>query len=279
MDKSVLTKAVGFPSTLIHGDTLILDRWLWLKARLPKTRNGEKLLDVGCGTGAFTIGAALRGYEALGLSWDERNQRVAGERARICKAESARFEVLDVRNLDAKDVLIGQFDVVICLETVEHVIDDRKLIRDISVCLKPGGRLILTTPYLLYRPIASADMGPFSKIEDGRHVRRGYTNAMLEELCKQAGLVPEKVSYCSGILSQKVTSSLRVLSKIHPVFGWGIVLPLRVFPPVFDRLVTDILKWPYFSICLEAYKPRYTLANAQQGAASTGLSATLQSCR
>src|SRR5258708_2658920 len=84
MDKSLLTKIIGFPATLIHGDTLILDRWLWLKTRLPETGNGEKLLDIGCGTGAFSIGAALRGYEALGLSWDKRNQQVAGERAKIC---------------------------------------------------------------------------------------------------------------------------------------------------------------------------------------------------
>src|SRR5262245_58070163 len=86
MNKSLLVKIAGFPATMIHGDTLMLDRWLWLRQRLPKTRNGDTLIDVGCGTGAFSIGAALRGYECLGLSWDERNQRVAGERARLCGA-------------------------------------------------------------------------------------------------------------------------------------------------------------------------------------------------
>ena len=79
MDKSLLVRIIGFPATLLHGDTLVLDRWLWLKDRLPNTKNGDTLLDIGCGTGAFSVGAALRGYESLGLSWDERNQRVAGE--------------------------------------------------------------------------------------------------------------------------------------------------------------------------------------------------------
>ena len=138
MDKSLLTKIIGFPATLIHGDTLVLDRWRWLKARLPWTRNGETLIDIGCGTGAFSIGAALRGYESLGLSWDERNQKVAADRARICKAESAKFEVLDVRNLGARDDLIDKFDVAICFENIEHIIDDGKLFRDIASCLKPG---------------------------------------------------------------------------------------------------------------------------------------------
>ena len=257
MDKSFLTKILGFPATLIHGDTLVLDRWRWLKSRLPETCNGEKLLDVGCGTGAFTIGSALRGYETLGLSWDERNQAVARERAAICKAQTAVFEVQDVRDLGARNELVSQFDFAICLETVEHVLDDRKLFRDIAACLKPGGRLLLTTPNLHYRPMTAGEKGPFSKVEDGGHVRRGYTKAMLDELCAQAGLVPEQVSFTSGFLSQKITTTLRVLSRIHPLIGWAFVLPLRVVPILFDEFVTQLVRWPQFSICLEAYKPRY----------------------
>src|SRR5947209_3467752 len=120
-DESLLVKIAGFPATLIHGDPLILDRWFWLEKRLPKTNNNERLLDVGCGSGAFTIGAALRGYRALGLTWDERDQCVAAERAAICKAPSASFGILDVRKLDTRADLIRSFDVAICLETVEHI--------------------------------------------------------------------------------------------------------------------------------------------------------------
>ena len=254
---------VGFPATLIHSDTMVLDRWRWLKARLPVTKDGEKLIDIGCGSGAFSIGAALRGYEALGLSWDERNQKVAGERAKTCKAESAKFEVLDVRKLDTRDDLIGRFDVAICTENIEHIMDDRKLVRDIASCLKPGGRLLLTTPYLLYRPLASAHCGPFSKTEDGGHVRRGYSKAMLEELCQDSGLVPEQISFCGGILSQKISALLGILSKIHPLFGWAIILPLRILPPTFDKLATALTQWPCYSICLEAYKPRFNRDSAR----------------
>jgi 2-polyprenyl-3-methyl-5-hydroxy-6-metoxy-1,4-benzoquinol methylase len=131
---------------------------------LLETKNGERLIDVGRGTGAFSIGAALRGHDALGLSWDVRNQRVANERAKICKANTARFEILDVRKLDTKADLIGKFDVAICLETIEHIINDRKLIIDLSTCLKPGERLLLTTPSIFYRPITSGDRGPFSEV-------------------------------------------------------------------------------------------------------------------
>jgi 2-polyprenyl-3-methyl-5-hydroxy-6-metoxy-1,4-benzoquinol methylase len=179
MDKSTLVRLIGFPATVMHGDPGLLDRWLWLSTQLPATRNGEKIIDVGCGTGALSIGAALRGYAVLGLSWDERNQRVARERAEICNTHSAEFEVLDVRHLGMRADLLAKFDIAICLENIEHVIDDRKLIQDIAACLRPGGRLLLTTPYLLHRPITAADKGPWSTIEDGGHVRKGYTKTML----------------------------------------------------------------------------------------------------
>jgi 2-polyprenyl-3-methyl-5-hydroxy-6-metoxy-1,4-benzoquinol methylase len=258
VDRSLLVKIFGYYAGFIHGDTLILDRWLWLKKHLPETKNGERLVDVGCGTGAFSIGAALRGYEALGLSWDERNQRMAGERAQICRASTATFEVLDVRKLDCRDDLIGQFDVALCFENIEHIIDDRKLIKDIATCLKPGGRFLLTTPYFFYRPITSGDKGPFSKVEDGGHVRRGYSKAMIEELTNQANLMIDNISFCSGFLSQKITFIQRVVSNIHPLLGWATILPLRLLPLLFDRFLTSLLRWPYYSICLEAYKPRQT---------------------
>lgn len=260
MDKSLLVKVLGFPATLIHGDSLMLDRWLWLRKRLPKTNNGERLIDVGCGSGAFSIGAGLRGYHSLGLTWDERNQSDASERAEICKVYTAEFDILDVRNLDSRADLVGQFDVAICLENIEHIIDDRKLVIDIAACLKPGGTLLLTTPNIFYCPISVGDKGPFSSIEDGGHVRRGYGKAMLEELCFHANLVPETISYCSGFLSQKITSIQRYLSKIHPLVGWGAVLPLRILPPIFDSFITRLLDWPSFSICLEAVKPRYEIS-------------------
>ena len=102
VDKSILVQLFGFPATILHGELLLLDRWRWLKKRLPITRNDEKLIDIGCGSGAFTIGAALRGYEAVGLSWDKRNQDVALERAKLCRASRATFSLQGVRLLDQR---------------------------------------------------------------------------------------------------------------------------------------------------------------------------------
>lgn len=256
MFNSLLVKLFGHPATLIHGDTHVLDRWLWLKKQLPITNGNEKLIDVGCGSGAFAIGASLRGYQAIGFSWDERNSLVAQNRAKICKANSAIFEVFDVRNLDLRHDLAETIDIAICTENIEHILDDFKLMHAIAVCLRPGGRLFLTAPFYHFIAMTPTDNGPYSVVEDGGHVRRGYTEEMLRELCEHSGLRCEKISYCSGFLSQKITSLFRCLSKVHPLFGWAIVLPLRLLPPLVDPLIDRLTNWPNFSICLEAYKPR-----------------------
>ncbi len=254
-DKSWLVRVIGFPATLIHGDTSILDRWLWLSHRLPRvTASSSKLLDVGCGSGAFTIGSARRGYQALGLSWDERNQRVSSERAAICRAPLAAFDVYDVRNLDQRKDLRNSFEVAVCCEVIEHVLDDGKLIRDIARCLKMGGVLFLTTPNIDYRPIDKDDYGPYPPIEDGRHVRKGYSAEDLRRLCAQAGLTVQEIGYITGFFSQKVTALLRFLRKINHLAGWALVLPLRPLPVLLDSWVSPRLGWPGYSITLHARK-------------------------
>jgi 2-polyprenyl-3-methyl-5-hydroxy-6-metoxy-1,4-benzoquinol methylase len=261
LDTSILVRIFGSRAAFVHGDTCILDRWNWLKRRLPLTANAETLLDVGCGTGAFTIGAARRGYRATGVSWDERNQGVAEARARLCGVSGASFVTGDVRRLDVIPGLESGYDVVICLECIEHILDDRKLFRDIAEKIKPGGRLLLTTPNYYYVPITREDRGPFLTEETSAHVRRGYTPEMLAELCGLAKLVCGEISYCSGVLSQKATGSWRVVRRLFrgTAVPWLLTFPLRLLPVVLpDTLLTKALNWPFFSICLEAYKPRFS---------------------
>lgn len=257
MDGSRLVRLLGFPPTLIFGNPAVLDRWLWLRSRLPVARSGERLLDVGCGSGAFTIGAALRGYEAIGLSWDEQSNRKATQRAALCGADHARFEIIDVRHLSQHAGVLGKFDVILNCENLEHIIDDLKLMRDMADLLKPGGYLLLTTPWLFYKPITKGDEGPFVLKETGAHVRRGYTRTMLEELCDLAGLQVEEVSSCYGFLSQKVTWLQRVLSQYSVILGWSAVLPLRLFPLALDNFFRHIFRFSDYSICIMAYKPRF----------------------
>jgi SAM-dependent methyltransferase len=211
-------------------------------------------------TGAFSIGAARRGYRATGISWDERNQLTAERRASACRVGNARFVVGDVRHLDAISTLDETYDVLMCLECIEHILDDRKLFRDMARRLKPGGILLLTTPNYYYYPITSPDAGPFHKTETGWHVRRGYTPAMPTELCQTSGLISCDITYCSGLVSQFSTGLWRRTNKLLRNNGlhWLLTLRARALPLIVpDALITRLLGWPCYSICLTAYKPRY----------------------
>jgi len=243
---------------LLHADTAPVDRWLWLSRRLPRNDGSKNLIDIGCGSGAFTIGAALRGYRALGLSWDARNQTVAAERAKMCDATAAEFQIQDVRRLDSRSDLIGRFDLAICCEVIEHIIDDCKLMCDIAGCLKPGGSLLLTTPNFDLKPIDPSHAGPFPTVEDGGHVRRGYTEKDLELLCQQAGLCADSISYCTGLLSQTIIRFYFEAKKIHPLLAWTAIHPFRILPALLDDWLSRKIDYPPYSICLEAHKPSET---------------------
>jgi SAM-dependent methyltransferase len=256
LDRDFLVRLFGFGATLIHGDLLVLDRWRWLKRRLPRTANNETLIDIGCGNGAMSIGAAIRGYATIGLSWDESNQASATRRARLCGVNPT-FPIQDVRKLGEQSSYFGQFDVAICFENIEHILDDLKLLRDIERLLKPGGLLLLTTPNWYYREMSAGERGPFRPIEDGGHVRRGYTPSMIQELCDKSGLFVEEISSCSGFFSQNITIFHRTFRRFG-VFGWIFTLPLRIIPSLLDDIFSKITSWPDYSLCLVAYKPRFS---------------------
>jgi SAM-dependent methyltransferase len=212
-----LTRMLGSLAGLIQGDTLVRERWLWLERRLPETANDEHLLDVGCGMGAFTICAALRGYNAIGLTWNDEDAEVARARAKIIGAARASFSICDVRSLGDRQDLKDKFDFVVCCENIEHILDDKRLVRHMYQCLRPGGRLLLTTPNYHNRPITAVDRGPWSKTEDGSHVRKGYSKGAIVDLLNGTGFLLEDISFSSGFLSQKTTWLLRKSGRLYPL--------------------------------------------------------------
>ena len=59
----------------------------------------------------------------------------------------------------------------------------------------------------------------------------------------RAGFEVERIGYCSGVLSQKLTAILRTVSRRTSfLVGWGVTLPFRWVPPVFDNLATAVTK-------------------------------------
>lgn len=104
--------------------------------------NGKKVLDVGCGGGILAESMALRGATVTGIDMGEAPLEVA----KLHMLESG--AQLDYRQITAEALaaeLPGQFDVVTCMEMLEHVPDPGSVIAACATLVKPGGQLFFST--------------------------------------------------------------------------------------------------------------------------------------
>jgi SAM-dependent methyltransferase len=230
----------------------VLDRWLWLRRQL---RPGAmRTFDAGCGNGAFSIYAAKQGNRVVAASFSPREQADARRRAQTLGLKGIDFRQIDLREIEAHRQALGSFDQIICFETIEHLSNDEALVRSLADMLLPGGRLLLSTPFEGHRPLFTEERRP-RPIEDGSHVRFGYSAARLREIAEGAGLIVESEAFISGVVSQKLTDLMRRLSaRIGRLPAWGIMLPLRPLA-VLDAPLSRLLGYPYLSVALSAAKP------------------------
>ncbi len=241
-----MVRAIGWMSTVLHGDPCVLDRWRWLRRRL--SPGDMRTLDAGCGSGAFSLYAARIGNVSVGISFNERQVRTARRRATLLHLPTAQFIHADLRELDALALPI--FDQIICTETIEHIRNDKKLLHDIGALLRPGGKLLLTTPFKFYKPLFGDRV---SEQEDGGHVRVGYTHQELRALLDECGLDIESEEYVSGLVSQQLTNVMRILGKLDWKMGWAVTFPLRALQ-VLDRPLTFLLRYPCLSVAVVGVK-------------------------
>ncbi len=249
--KDPLLRLFGWRAMFIQGDPMVYDRLRWLRRHLRPGR--LRTLDAGCGNGAFTLYAARIGNEAVGISFDAANNRKAIARAAMLRIPGARFVQADLRQLDTMRAELGSFDQVICLETIEHIMDDHKLARDLGAMLKLGGRLFLSAPNSKCPPMRGDKI---SAVENGDHVRWGYTHEKMRAILADAGLATVAEEYCSGLVSQKIGNLERRISELMPMLGWAATFPLRAVQLV-DSAATDTFGAPYFSIAVVAEKRAY----------------------
>jgi len=103
---------------------------------------GKKLLDVGCGGGILTEAMAQRGADVTGIDLGEAPLNVA----KLHALESG--VNVDYRRVAVEDLaeeMPGSFDIVTCLEMLEHVPDPSSVIRACAKLVKPGGHLFFST--------------------------------------------------------------------------------------------------------------------------------------
>jgi len=244
-----LLRLLGWRGLLLQSDPPTWDRWRWVRKHLAPAGDDlfVRTLDAGCGSGGFSLYAASRGHHVLGLSFDDDANAMAMRRAAILNLPHARFRTADLRGLDRLTGELGTFDQILCLETIEHLSDDDKLVRNLAALLRPGGRLLLTTPSIAHRGLVGEAL---SATEDGGHVRWGYSVERLRELLRCAGLEPVSEAYLSGIVSQQITNVARVLARTVGVrAAWAMTAPLRLLG-VLDRPLTRLLNYRWLAVAI-----------------------------
>jgi len=112
----------------------------WIDSR--SAVSGQRLLDVGCGGGILAESMALRGAEVTGIDMGEGPLSVA----RLHQLESG--VDVDYQRITAEELALEKpehFDVVCCLEMLEHVPDPGAVIKACADMTRPGGNLYFST--------------------------------------------------------------------------------------------------------------------------------------
>ena len=104
----------------------------------------KKVLDVGCGGGILSESMARRGADVTGIDLGTENLKAAALHAEQSSLENTlRYQHIPIEALAKTHA--GQFDVVTCMEMLEHVPDPSSIVQACFELLAPGGVCVLST--------------------------------------------------------------------------------------------------------------------------------------
>jgi 2-polyprenyl-6-hydroxyphenyl methylase/3-demethylubiquinone-9 3-methyltransferase len=104
---------------------------------------GKRVLDVGCGGGILADAMARKGAQVLGIDLALKALKVAQLHALEARTSGVEYREVSVEALAAEQA--GSFDVVTCMEMLEHVPDPASVVRACGQLVKPGGWVFFST--------------------------------------------------------------------------------------------------------------------------------------
>lgn len=163
-------------------------------------RSGYRLLDIGCGNGRH-MGEAIRikGVSIIGVDINMNHLLEAKKRLNdLGKLGFGRgswgFNVAEITRLPFRD---HSFHAVICSEVLEHIVEEKTAVSEISRLLKPGRFLALSVPRYLPERICWKLSPEYRKTQKG-HIRI-YTKRRLRSLIRDSGLLLYKSHYAHSL--------------------------------------------------------------------------------
>ena len=163
-----------------------------------KPLSGKRALDVGCGAGMLCEPLARLGAAVTGVDAAEEN--IAAARQHAAGAGLA----IDYHSGELTALGLGQFDLVTCMEVLEHVADKPAFVAALAASLAPGGLLILSTPNRTAQSrlllVGAAEM--VGAIPKGTHHWKDFASPdEVRELLANAGLAmgsPRGIAWSPG---------------------------------------------------------------------------------
>lgn len=190
----------------LHQMNPVRANYIDLKAKVAE----KTLLDIGCGGGLLTEAMAQRGAFVTGIDMGEAPLEVAR-----LHAESNGLNI-DYRRITAEQLASespGQFDVVTCLEMLEHVPDPAQVIRACFSLVKPGGDVFFSTLNRTPKAYLMAVLGAeyvLRWLPRGTHDYKKFIRpSELAAWSRQAGL---QVRDLAGIVYNPLSQSFRIVT-------------------------------------------------------------------
>lgn len=112
----------------------------WINNCVPLA--GKNVIDVGCGGGILAESMARKGAQVTGIDLSDKALKVADLHG-LESGISVRYEKIAVEEIAMREA--GRYDVVTCMEMLEHVPDPASIIRACATLVKPGGRVFFST--------------------------------------------------------------------------------------------------------------------------------------
>lgn len=156
---------------------------------------GRRVLDVGCGGGILSESMAVRGASVTGIDLGDKALKVA----RLHLLESG--QKVDYRLVAVEDLAQQepqQYDVVTCMEMLEHVPDPASVVKACAQLVKPGGHVFFSTLNRNLKSYLFAIIGAeyvLNMLPRGTHEYAKFLKpSELARYCRAAGLNVEEVT-------------------------------------------------------------------------------------
>ena len=151
---------------------------------------GQRVLDVGCGGGILADAMARKGADVLGIDLAEKSLKVAQLHALEAGTSHITYRLVAAEALAAE--MPDQFDVVTCMEMLEHVPDPASVVQACARLAKPGGWVFFSTINRNPKSFLMAILGAeyvLNVVPRGTHeYARLLRPSELARFCRDAGL-------------------------------------------------------------------------------------------